>query len=73
MQGATEAKIKPGQIGLVMGCGPIGLVTGLSALAGGCSKVYIADILSEKLKMCNNYPGLIPVDLSQENLSENVN
>ena len=27
MQGVTKAKIKPGQIGLVMGCGPIGLVT----------------------------------------------
>jgi D-xylulose reductase len=55
-----------------MGCGPIGLVTGLAALAGGCSKVYIADILSEKLKMCNHYPDLIPVDLSKENLSERI-
>ena len=49
MQGATKAKIKPGQIALVMGCGPIGLVTALAALASGCSRVYIADILSEKL------------------------
>ena len=72
MQGVTKAKIKPGQIGLVMGCGPIGLVTGLAALAGGCSKVYIADILSEKLKMCDHYPNLIPVDLSKENLSERI-
>ena len=72
MQGVTKAKIKPGQIGLVMGCGPIGLVTGLAALAGGCSKVYIADILSEKLKMCENYPDLIPIDLSKENLSERI-
>ena len=72
MQGVTKAKIKPGQIGLVMGCGPIGLVTGLAALAGGCSKVYIADILAEKLKMCDHYPDLIPVDLSKENLSERI-
>ena len=54
MQGVTKAKIKPGQIGLVMGCGPIGLVTGLAALAGGCSKVYIADVLGDKLKMCDH-------------------
>ena len=72
MQGVTKAKIKPGQIGLVMGCGPIGLVTGLAALAGGCSKVYIADVLAEKLKMCEHYPDLIPVDLTKESLSERV-
>ena len=40
----------------------------LAALAGGCSKVYIADILAEKLKMCDHYPDLIPVDLSKETL-----
>ena len=72
MQGVTKAKIKPGQIGLVMGCGPIGLVTGLAALAGGCSKVYIADVLGEKLKMCDHYPDLIPVNLTKENLSERI-
>ena len=72
MQGATKAKIKPGQIGLVMGCGPIGLVTALAALAGGCAKVYIADILSEKLKMCDYYPDLIPIDISKENLETKI-
>ena len=72
MQGVTKAKIQPGQIALVMGCGPIGLVTALAALAGGCSKVYIADILSEKLKVCENYPDIISVDLSKENLSKKI-
>ena len=72
MQAATKAKIKPGQIGLVMGCGPIGLVTGLAALAGGCSKIYITDVLSEKLKICKHYPDLIPIDLTREKLSERV-
>ena len=72
MQGATKAKIKPGQIALVMGCGPIGLVTALAALASGCSRVYIADILSEKLKICENYPDIIPVDLMKEDLSKKI-
>ena len=72
MQGATKANIKPGQIGLVMGCGPIGIVTALAALAGGCAKVFIADILSEKLKICENYPDLIPIDLKNENLQEKI-
>ena len=72
MQGATKSKIKPGQIALVMGCGPIGLVTALAALAGGCSRVYIADILSEKLKVCENYPDIIPVDLKKTDLSKKI-
>ncbi len=72
MQGVTKAKIKPGQIGLVMGCGPIGLVTALAALAGGCAQVYIADILSDKLKICHHYSGLIPVDLTKEDLSSKI-
>ena len=66
MQAVTKANIKPGQIGLVMGCGPIGLVTALGFI-GGCSKVYIADIVSEKLETCVHYPDLIPVDLLKEN------
>ena len=72
MQASTKAKIKPGQIALVMGCGPIGLVTALAALASGCSRVYIADILSEKLKICENYPDIIPVDLMTEDLSKKI-
>ena len=72
MQGVTKAKIKPGQIALIMGCGPIGLVTALAALAGGCSKVYITDILSDKLKVCENYPDIIPIDLSKEDLIKKI-
>ena len=72
MQGATKAKIIPGQIGLVMGCGPIGLVTALAALAGGCAQVYICDVLSEKLKVCENYPNIIPIDLSKEDLAKRI-
>ena len=49
-----------------MGCGPIGLVIALTALAGGCSKVFIADIVSEKLKMCSNFENLIPIDLYED-------
>ena len=67
LQAAEKAKIIPGETALVMGCGPIGLVIALTALAGGCSKVFIADIASEKLRMCENYRNLIPIDLNKEN------
>ena len=66
LQAAEKAKIIPGETALVMGCGPIGLVIALTALAGGCSKVFIADIVSEKLKMCNSFENLIPIDLNKD-------
>ena len=70
LQAAEKAKIIPGETALVMGCGPIGLVIALTALAGGCSKVFIADIVSEKLRMCENYQNLIPIDLNKDNLPD---
>lgn len=73
LQAAEKAKIIPGETALVMGCGPIGLVIALTALAGGCSKVFIADIVSEKLRMCKNYKNLIPIDLNKDNPSEIIN
>ncbi len=44
VHGATKAQIKPGDIGLVIGAGPIGLVTALAALGGGCARVIVADV-----------------------------
>jgi D-xylulose reductase len=41
---ATKARVKPGDIAVVMGAGPIGLVTALSALAAGCARVYVTDL-----------------------------
>ena len=36
---------------LVLGAGPIGLVTALSALAGGCARVFVTDIADAKLEI----------------------
>ncbi len=72
LQAAEKAKIIPGETALVMGCGPIGLVIALTALAGGCSKVFIADIVGKKLEMCKNYKNLIPIDLNKDNPAEIV-
>jgi D-xylulose reductase len=36
MQSALRARIQPGDIGVVTGAGPIGMMTALAALAGGC-------------------------------------
>jgi D-xylulose reductase len=62
MHAATKAGIKPGDVGFVIGCGTIGIVTALSALAGGCSEVIICDVQDERLAMAKRYPGLRPVN-----------
>ena len=72
LQAAEKAKIIPGEIALVIGCGPIGLVIALTALAGGCSKVFIADVVGEKLKMCGNYENLIGIDLTKEDIFSKI-
>ncbi|MEI6097859.1 MAG: NAD(P)-dependent alcohol dehydrogenase [Alphaproteobacteria bacterium] len=46
---ATKAQIKPGDVAMVSGAGPIGLVTALAALAAGCARVYVTDIDETKL------------------------
>lgn len=62
MHAATVANICPGDVGFVIGCGTIGIVTALSALAGGCSDVVICDVLDARLKLAAQYPGLHPVN-----------
>lgn len=70
---ATKARIKPGDIGIVLGAGPIGLVTALSALAGGCARVYVADLADKKLEIAASLsPAIVPVNVSRENLVERV-
>ncbi|MDW9476801.1 NAD(P)-dependent alcohol dehydrogenase [Sinorhizobium meliloti] len=66
MQAATRAQIVPGDIAAVIGSGPIGIMTALAALAGGCSRVYISDLSSEKLNVAGRYAGIHPVNVADE-------
>ena len=68
---ATKAQIKPGDIAVVLGAGPIGLVTALSALAGGCARVYVTDLAEKKLDIAGALSQAItPVNVTKENLVE---
>jgi D-xylulose reductase len=69
MMAATRAGIKPGDIALVFGAGPIGLVTAMSALAGGCSKVIITDIQQPKLDIAGKISGITPINTTTEDLN----
>ncbi len=72
LQAASKAKIAPGDLAVVIGAGPIGIMVALAALAGGCSRVIIADLLAAKLEIAVQYPGVIPVDITRKKLAEAV-
>jgi D-xylulose reductase len=72
MQAATKARIQPGDLAVVLGCGTIGIVTALAALAGGCSRVIISDVLQQKLDLAARYPGITPVNVRTGDLARTV-
>jgi D-xylulose reductase len=72
MQAATRARITPGDVAVVIGCGPIGIMTAIAALAGGCSRVIIADLSAPKLNIAAQYAGITPVNITQTSLRDAV-
>jgi D-xylulose reductase len=70
MHAANKAQIHPGDVAVVMGAGPIGMVTALSALAGGCSRVFLTDVQEPKLALAARlHPAIVPVNVARENLA----
>jgi D-xylulose reductase len=72
MQAAARARIVPGDVAVVTGCGTIGIMVALAALAGGCSKVIVSDVSAEKLAVAAGYNGIIPVNVGEQVLSDAV-
>ena len=72
LHAATKARIKPGDIAVVTGAGPIGMVTALAALAGGCSTVIMSDVQQPKLDLAASLGPIVPVNVATENLTEVV-
>ena len=68
MHAAVKAKIKPGDLGVVIGAGPIGIVTALAALAAGCSQIVITDVQQPKLDLAAGLGPIRPVNVARENL-----
>jgi D-xylulose reductase len=72
MQAAARARIVPGDVAVVVGCGPIGIMIALAALAGGCSKVLISDFSAPKLAIAAQYSGIVPVNIGEQSLVDAV-
>ena len=73
MHAAVKAKIKPGDLAIVMGAGPIGIVTALAAIAGGCSQVVLTDVQQPKLDLAAALGPIRPVNIAKENLRGVIN
>ncbi len=70
---ATKARIRPGDIAVVLGAGPIGLVTALSALAAGCARVYVADLAEEKLRIAESlHPAITAISVTTDSVAKRV-
>lgn len=72
LHAANKARLRPGDVGVVLGAGPIGMVTALAALAGGCSRVFITDIQAPKLEIAAGLGPITPVDVRTQKLAEVV-
>lgn len=70
---ATKARIRPGDIAVVQGAGPIGLVTALSALAAGCARVFVTDLAEPKLEIAAGLNRAItPVNVGSASVADVV-
>ncbi|MHC2419868.1 D-xylulose reductase [Sinorhizobium meliloti] len=65
LQAAARARIVPGDVAAVIGCGPIDIMTAVAALAGGCSRVYVSDFSPEKLAIAGRYQGIYSANASR--------
>jgi D-xylulose reductase len=73
LQAAVKAQIKPGDTAIVTGAGPIGIMAALAALASGCSRVIVSDLVAEKLAIAARYPGISAVNINKQKLLDAVN
>ena len=72
LHAAAKAGLKPGDVAVVHGAGPIGIVTALSALAGGCSGVVITDLQQPKLDLAAGLGPIRAVNVGREDVVEVV-
>jgi D-xylulose reductase len=69
---ATKAQVRPGDLALVMGAGPIGLVTALSALAAGCSRVFVSDLDDAKLEIAASLGPITPINVTKQDTAKEI-
>jgi D-xylulose reductase len=66
LQAAKKAAIKPGDVAVVLGAGTIGMMCALAALAGGCSRAIVCDLVEEKLQLIGSVQGVTTVNIRDQ-------
>ncbi len=69
---ATKAQVQPGDLAVVIGAGPIGLVTALAALAAGCARVITSDVDDAKLELAGKLGPIEGVNVRRRKLADAV-
>jgi D-xylulose reductase len=72
MHAATKVQVQPGDLAVVIGAGPIGMVTVLAALAAGCSRVIVSDVHEPKLELAARLGAVLPVNVRSQKLTDVV-
>ena len=70
MHAAKKARITPGDVAVVTGCGTIGIMTALAAIAGGCSRAMISDLVAPKLDLAATLGPITPVNIATDDLAK---
>lgn len=73
LHAANKARLRAGDLAVVTGAGPIGMVTALSALAAGASRVIITDVQQAKLDLAATLGAVTPVNVAETSLRDVVN
>ena len=69
---ANKARAHAGHVAVVIGAGPIGLVTALAALAAGAAEIVISDVDDSKLALAASLGAITPVNVQREDLAAQV-
>jgi len=72
MQAAKQAGHQAGDLAVVIGAGPIGMVTILAALASGCSRVVVSDPQTPKLELAATLGPVTTVNPRQRSVRDVV-
>ena len=68
----NKAHVSPGDVAVVHGAGTIGMVTALAAIAGGCSRVFITDVVAEKLALAETLGPITAVNVATDSVADAV-
>lgn len=72
LQAVHKTGVNAGDIALVLGAGPIGILMALAALSAGCARVFIFDPATAKLDIAAQFKGVQPLYVKGGSLPDQI-